>query len=171
MEKASTAKITDEILVGLSDDSEDSEDFDFEGDVDDVEERPWKPSHVVFAMSVVKKGHIEAMKGKYFHDVSLVRPGGDAIVSLPKKFEVFVYRSFLKGGLCFPLHKMLVEVFKRFEIYLHHLTPEGLIIVGVFIWAMRSQGIEPDADCFCNIHELYYQTKATGKEQHHNSFG
>ena len=36
---------------------------------------------------------------------------------------------------------------------------------------MRSQGLEPDARCFCNIHELSYQTKATGKEQYHNKFG
>jgi hypothetical protein len=36
---------------------------------------------------------------------------------------------------------------------------------------MRSQGLEPDAKCFSNIHELYYQTKATGKEQYHNNFG
>jgi hypothetical protein len=36
---------------------------------------------------------------------------------------------------------------------------------------MRSQGLEPDARCFCNIHELSYQTKATGKEQYHNNFG
>jgi hypothetical protein len=47
---------------------------------------------------------------------------------------------------------MLVEVLKIFEIYLHQLTPEALIKVGVFIWAMRSQGLEPDAKCFCNIH-------------------
>jgi hypothetical protein len=31
--------------------------------------------------------------------------------------------------------------------------------------------LEPDARCFCNIHELSYQTKATGKEQYHNNFG
>jgi hypothetical protein len=36
---------------------------------------------------------------------------------------------------------------------------------------MRSQGLEPDVRCFCNIHELSYQTKATGKEQYHNNFG
>jgi hypothetical protein len=36
---------------------------------------------------------------------------------------------------------------------------------------MRCQGLEPDARCFCNIHELPYQTKATGKEQYHNNFG
>jgi hypothetical protein len=66
---------------------------------------------------------------------------------------------------------MLVEVLKTFEIYLHQLTPEALIKVGGFIWAIRSQRLEPDAMCFCNIHELSYQTKATGKEHYHNNFG
>jgi hypothetical protein len=43
--------------------------------------------------------------------------------------------------------------------------------MGIFIWAMRSQGLEPSAKCFYNIHELSYETKATGKEQYHNNFG
>jgi hypothetical protein len=46
-----------------------------------------------------------------------------------------VFKSFMRAGLHFPMHKMLVEVLKMFEIYLHQLT----IKVGVFIWAMRSQ--------------------------------
>jgi hypothetical protein len=77
----------------------------------------------------------------------------------------------MKVGLWFPLHKMLVEVLKKFEIFLHELTPEALIKVGIFIWAIKSQGLEPDVDCFCNIHKLSYQTKATGKEEYHNNFG
>jgi hypothetical protein len=36
---------------------------------------------------------------------------------------------------------------------------------------MRSQGLEPNAKCFCNMHELSYGTKATGKEKYHNNFG
>jgi hypothetical protein len=36
---------------------------------------------------------------------------------------------------------------------------------------MRSQGLKPNAKCFYNIHELSYETKATGKEQYHNNFG
>jgi hypothetical protein len=111
------------------------------------------------------------MKGKYFHDISVVRAGGENIVPLPEADKVVVFKCFMKDGLRFPLHKMLVEVLKTFEIYLPQLTPEALIKVGVFIWAMRSQGLEPYAIYFCNIHEWSYQTKAVGKEQYHNNFG
>jgi hypothetical protein len=38
MERANVEKITDETLVDLSDDSEDSEDFDFEEETDDAKE-------------------------------------------------------------------------------------------------------------------------------------
>jgi hypothetical protein len=90
------------------------------------------------------------MKGKYFHDVSIVRAGGKDIVPLPEGDEVVNFRSFIKARLRFSLHKMLVEVLKTFEIYLHQITPEALIRVGVFIWAaLRSQVLEPDSRCFC----------------------
>jgi hypothetical protein len=112
------------------------------------------------------------MKGKYFHDVSIVRAGGEDTVLLPESNEVVVFRSFMKVGLRFPLHKILVDVLKTLEIYLHQITPEALIKVGGgVIWAMRSHGLEPDARCFCNIHELSHETKATRKEQYHNNFG
>jgi hypothetical protein len=85
-----------------------------------------------------------------------VRAGGENTIPLPEVDEVVVFKSFMKAGLRFPLHKMLVEVLNRFEIYLHQLTPEALIKIKIFIWAMRSQGLELDDDCFCNIHELSY---------------
>jgi hypothetical protein len=111
------------------------------------------------------------MRGRYFHDISIMRAGGENNVPLPEADEVIVYRSFMKAGLWFPLDKLLVEVLKTFEIYLHHLTHEAIIKMGIFIWAMRSQGLEPNAKCFYNIHKLSYETKATGKEQYHNNFG
>jgi hypothetical protein len=91
---------------------------------------------VVFGKSTMKKGHVEAMKGRYFHDVSIVRISGENIVPLPEKDEVVVFRSFMKAGLRFSLHKMLVEPLKKFEFFLHHLTPDALIKVkvGIFIW-------------------------------------
>ena len=86
-----------------------------------------------------------------------MRAGGESTIPLPEADEVVVFKSFMKVGLRFSLHKMLVEVLKKFEIYLHQLTPEALIKVGVFILAMRSQGLEPDAKCFYNIHEFTRQ--------------
>jgi hypothetical protein len=155
MERTNVEKITEEMLARLSRDSSNIESFDVESENEDAD-RPWRPSHVVFGKSTIKQGQIEAMKGKYFHDISIVRARGESIVHLPDADEVVVFKSFMKAGLRFPLHKMLVEVLKTFEIYLHQLTPEALIKIGVFIWAMRSQGLEPDANCFCNIHELSY---------------
>jgi hypothetical protein len=111
------------------------------------------------------------MKGRYFRDISIVRAGGDSATPAPEEDEVVVYRSFMKVGLRFPLSKFLVEVLKTFEIFLHQITPKAIIRMGVFVWAVRSQGLEPSAKCFCNLHELLYETKATGKEQYHNNFG
>jgi hypothetical protein len=138
MERTNVEKITDEMLAELSRDSSDSESFNVESENEDAEDRPWRPSHVVFGKSTVKQEQIEAMTGKYFHDISIVRAGGESTVPLAEVDEVVAFKIFMKAGLCFPLHKMLVEVLKTFEIYLHQLTPEALIKVGVFIWAMRS---------------------------------
>jgi hypothetical protein len=55
---------------------------------------------------------------------------------------------------------MIGEVLKFFEIYLHQLTPNAIVRLSIFIWALRSQGMDPDAEAFCRVHELHYQTKA-----------
>ena len=56
MERSNAAKIAYEILARLSKDSEGSEDFDFDSGVDDAEDRPWRPNHVNFGKSTMKKG-------------------------------------------------------------------------------------------------------------------
>jgi hypothetical protein len=66
--------------------------FDIESDNDGAEYQPSRPSHVVFGKTTVKKGQIEAMKDKYFHDISIVRVGGDNTVPLPEADEVFFSR-------------------------------------------------------------------------------
>jgi hypothetical protein len=43
------------------------------------------------------------MNMKYFHDVSIVRAGGEDTVPLPESDEVVVFMSFMKAGLRFPL--------------------------------------------------------------------
>jgi hypothetical protein len=73
------------------------------------------------------------MRGRYFRDISIMRAGGENNVPLPEADEVVIFRSFMKARLWFPRDRMLVEVLRTFEIYLHQLTPEAIIKVGVFI--------------------------------------
>jgi hypothetical protein len=170
MAKTNTEKITKEIMADLSEDSDDSDDYDVESGDEDSEDRPWRPSHTIFEKSTIKQSHVDAMKGRYFRDMSIVRVGGNSTAPAPEENEVVVYKSFLKVGLRFPLSRFLVEVLKIFQIFLHQLTPEAIIRMGLFVWAVRSQGLKPSTKCFCSMHELLYETKATGKEQYHNNF-
>jgi hypothetical protein len=94
----------------------------------------------------------------------IMRVGGDNTVPAPEEDEVVIYRSFFKAGLRFPLSKFVVEVLKIYQIFL-------ILRMGIFVWAVRSQGLDPSVKCFCSMHELLYETKATGKEQYHNNFG
>jgi hypothetical protein len=163
--KKNTKKITREILEGLSEDTGDSDSYDVESGGEDSEDRPWRPSHAVFGKSTIKQSHLDNMRGRYFRDVSIVRAdNGDKASPTPKENEVVIFRSIFKAGLQFPLSSFVVEVLKIYQIFLHQITPEAIIRMGIFVWAVRSQGLEPSAKSFCSMHELLYETKPWGKE-------
>jgi hypothetical protein len=124
MERTNAKKIAHETLARISESSSDEGSFDVESENEDAENRPWRPSHTVFGKSTIKQSQIDAMKGRHFRDISIVRAGGDNTAPAPKADGVVVYRSFMKAGLQFPLNKFLVEVLKTFEIYLHQITPK-----------------------------------------------
>jgi hypothetical protein len=117
--KTNTEKITKEILEGLSEDTGDSDSYDAESGSEDSEDRPWRPSHLIFGKSIIKQSHLESMRGRYFWDMSIVRAGGDNNVLAPEEDEVVIYRSFFKAGLRFPLSRFVVEVLKIYQIFLH----------------------------------------------------
>jgi hypothetical protein len=116
MEETNAEKIAHETLAGISESSSDDEDFDIDSGNEGAEDRPWRPSHTIFGKSTIKQSQIDAMKGRYFCDISIVRARGDSSAPLPEADEVVVYRSFMKAGLRFPLDKLLVDVLKTFEI-------------------------------------------------------
>jgi hypothetical protein len=132
MEKTNTEKITKEILEGLSEDTGDNDSYDVESGDEDSENRPWRPSHSIFGKSTIKQSHLENMRGRYFRDMSIMRAGRDNNVPAPKENEVVIYRSFFKAGLRFPLSKFVVEVLKIYQIFLHQITPEAIIRMGIF---------------------------------------
>ena len=78
MEKTNIEKITNKMLAELSEDSDDSDNFDVESGNEDAEDQPWRPSHTIFGKSSIQQSQIDAMKERYFRDMSIVRAGGTA---------------------------------------------------------------------------------------------
>jgi hypothetical protein len=117
------------------------------------------PVHVEFGRSTVKAEDLVLMKKLgYFgeNDDELIRFAGEETIPEPKEDEVVVFKSFFKAGLRFPLYEMIGEVLKKFEIYLHQLTPNAIVKLSVYISALRSQGKSANAKGFCRVHELHY---------------
>jgi hypothetical protein len=130
-----------------------------------------KPSHLDFEKSTVSEADVpRMMKLGYFGEAEkkLIRFAREETTPTPKDDEVVVFKSFSRAGLRFPLNEMIGEVLDNYEIYLHQLTPNAIVRLSIFIWALRSQGMDPNAEAFCRVHELHYQTKARADGLHEN---
>jgi hypothetical protein len=100
---------------------------------------PSKPSHLDFGKSSVSEADMSMMtKLGYFRETEkgLVRFGGEETIPTPEDDEVVVFKSFFKAGLRFPLHRMIAEVLEKIGIYLHQLTPNAIVRLSVYIWAL-----------------------------------
>jgi hypothetical protein len=77
-------------------------------------------------------------KLEYFgeNDDELIRFAGNEVVPEPKDDEVVMFKSFFRAGLRLPLYEMIGEVLNKFEIYLHQLTPNAIVRLSVYIWAL-----------------------------------
>jgi hypothetical protein len=99
---------------------------------------PTKPSHIEFGKSIVTADDMVMMKKlSYFRETEskLICYAVEEVVPQPKEDEVVVFKSF-KAGLQFPLHEMIGEVLKNFEIYVHTLTPNAIVRLSVYIWSL-----------------------------------
>jgi hypothetical protein len=149
-EGASNAEVVQTVVEGESDN---------ESEEDNNILNPAKPSHLEFGKSIVTEDDMTMMKKLGYFEESeskLVRFAGEEITLELREDEVIIFKSFFRAGLRFPLNDMIVEVLKNFEIYLHQLTPNAIVRLSVFIWALRSQGMDANAEVFCWVHELNY---------------
>jgi hypothetical protein len=100
---------------------------------------PTKPSHIEFGKSTVKAEDLVVMKKLGYYgknEDGLIRFAGEEVIPESREDEVIVFKSFSRAGIRFPLYDMIGEVLKRFEIYLHQLTPNAIVRLSVYIWAL-----------------------------------
>jgi hypothetical protein len=100
---------------------------------------PSKLSHLDFQKSTISEADMPMMmKLGYFREAEkkLIRFAREETTATPKDDEVVVFKSFFRAGLWFPLNEMIGEVLDNYEIYLHQLTPNAIVRLSVFIWAL-----------------------------------
>jgi hypothetical protein len=61
------------------------------------------------------------------------------------------------AGLRFPCQDLIEDILEAYKIEMHHLTPNGIVKIATFIWAMKSQNLNPSIAAFCEFHELHSQ--------------
>jgi hypothetical protein len=56
-----------------------------------------------------------------------------------------------------PCQDFIKEILKAYNIEIHHLTPNGIAKIALFIWAMKSQRENLDIGAFYSLHEMHTQ--------------
>jgi hypothetical protein len=119
--------------VDIEEENVDEEDEDYNTLI------PTKPSHLDFEKSTVSKANVPMMmKLGYFGEAEkkLIRFAREETTPKPKDDEVVVFKSFFRAGLRFPLNEMIGDVLDNYEIFLHQLTPNTIVRLSIFIWAL-----------------------------------
>jgi hypothetical protein len=87
------------------------------------------------------------------------RPPGAESVSEPRANEAINFEDFFAAGRHMPPHPVLIDILCKFRMQLHHLTPNAIVTISKFIWAVTLCEGRPTANIFAQHYELHYQNK------------
>jgi hypothetical protein len=73
--------------------------------------------------------------------------------------ELVVFEAFFIAGLCLPAHRFVAEVLQRFEVQVHQLTPNAVVALAKYIWAVTSYDGQPSVEVFAKNYCLHWQKR------------
>jgi hypothetical protein len=73
--------------------------------------------------------------------------------------EVVIFHDLLYVGLRFPLHPIVIDILRYFDIYLHQLTPNAIVRLSVYMWN------KPSAEGFASAHQVHHQRCTVFEEE------
>lgn len=103
----------------------------------------------------VLDGYVE--EGLISSEVRLAcRVPGHEEVPAPKAYEAIVFHDFLTAGLRFPCERFMCEVLERFNLQIHHLTPNAF---SRFAMALKMMGSEVEVNTFAKYYESQFHER------------
>jgi hypothetical protein len=122
------------------------------------------PGHTVeFGVSWISSVSVQDMKqlGYFGNGVGRVL-GAEEISEL--ECEIVVFEAFFTAGLRLPAHRFVTEVLQRFEVQIHQLTPNAVVALAKYVWAVTSYGGQPSVEVFAKNYCLHWQKRKVGNK-------
>jgi hypothetical protein len=114
------------------------------------------PGHMVeFGVSWISSVRVQDMQqlGYFGNRVGRV-PGAEEIPE--SEGEIVVFEAFFTAGLRLPAHRFVAEVLQRFEVQIHQLTPNAMVALAKYVWAVNSYGGQPSVEVFAKNYCLHW---------------
>jgi hypothetical protein len=87
-------------------------------------------------------------------------PGAEEVPE--PKGKLVVFEAFFIAGLRLPAHCFVSEVLQKFEVQVHQLTPNVVVALAKYVWAMTSYGGQPSVEVFTKQYCLHWQKRKIG---------
>jgi hypothetical protein len=75
-----------------------------------------------------------------------------------------VFEAFFIADLRLPTHHFVVEVLRRFDVQVHQLTPNAMVALAKYVWAVASYGCQPSVEVFAKNYCLHWQKRKIGNK-------
>jgi hypothetical protein len=86
-------------------------------------------------------------------------------VPRPEPYEAVVFRDFFVAGLWFPCENLVGKVLQRFNLHIHHLTPNAFARLSVFAMALKMSGCALSVNTFARYYETHFHKKTIKDRQ------
>jgi hypothetical protein len=109
--------------------------------------------------SVTAEAIVEMLDDGFFKAGRAMPSLAGEIVPDPQEGYAVMFKDYFTCGLRLPSISFLRQVLEAFQLQIHHLTPNGFLMLSKFCWACESYGAIPNIDTFCAYYELQKQLK------------
>jgi hypothetical protein len=141
-----------------------SADSSSEDTLSDLAAMELQPGHTVeFGVSRISSVRVQDMQqlGYFGNGVGHV-PGVEEIPE--PEGELVVFEAFFIAGLRLHAHRFVAEVLQRFDVQVHQLTPNAVVALAKYVWAVTSYDGQPSVEVFAKNYCLHWQKRKTGNK-------
>jgi hypothetical protein len=123
-----------------------------------------QPGHIVeFGTSRIFSGRVTEMQRLGYFGNGVGRALGAEEVPEPEG-ELMVFEAFFAAGLRLLTQQFMVEVLRMFDVQVHQLTPNAVVVLAKYVWAVSSYDGQPSVEAFAKNYYLHWQKRKIGEE-------